>query len=137
VLADAAGAVVVLRDPALVHRGQAASTPPAGAAPSTMVPALAASGPASTVQLYYTAISSRDYARAWQLGGDHTGTTYRDFVAGYATTSRDDVSVSKVAGNGVLARLTAVQTDGTVKHFVGRYLVQQGVIIKFNVRQVG
>ena len=89
------------------------------------------------MQQYYSAISSRNYARAWRLGGDHTGSTYKSFVAGYATTERDDVTVLKVVGHVVSARVTAVQTDGTIKHFVGRYLVEQGVITKFSVRQVG
>jgi serine/threonine protein kinase len=137
VLAVAGGVVVALRLPAFLHRGQAASTPSASSAPSTAVQALAADGPASTVQHYYSAISSRNYARAWRLGGDSTGSTYKSFVAGYATTERDNVSVLKVAGHVVEARVTAVQTDGTIKHFVGRYLVEQGVITKFNVRQIG
>jgi serine/threonine protein kinase len=93
--------------------------------------------PAAVVRAYYAAISAHDYSRAWQLGGDHTGTTRQQFVAGFRGTERDTVTVVTVSGHVVTARLTALQTDGTVKRFVGSYLVRRGAIIVFNVRPAG
>jgi hypothetical protein len=42
-----------------------------------------------------------------------------------------------VAGDVVTARLTAQQTDGTVNIYQGTYTVHRGVIVGFNVFQVG
>jgi hypothetical protein len=94
-------------------------------------------GQDAVVQAYYAAISAHDYRRAWRLGGDHTKTTWRQFVAGFRGTERDTVLVLKVSGRLVAARLTALQTDGTTKRFVGSYLVQHGAITVFNVRPAG
>lgn len=94
------------------------------------------SGPAETVRAYFAAISSRDYAQAWKLGGQHTGSTYTGFVSGLNTTEKDTVTILSVSGNTVTARLTAEQTDGTIKIFQGTYTVTNGVIVGFNVRQI-
>jgi hypothetical protein len=112
---------------------------PAPAAASSGGPTL---GPLSThraavVRAYYAAISAHNYRRAWRLGGDHTKTTWPQFVAGFRGTERDNVTVLRVSGNVVAARLTALQTDGTVKRFVGSYRVQHGTITVFNVRPAG
>jgi hypothetical protein len=93
--------------------------------------------PADTVRAYFAAINNRDYAQAWKLGGQHTGSSYSAFVGGLTTTANDTVTILSVAGNVVTARLTAQQTDGTVKTYQGTYTVSNGVIIGFNVRQVG
>ena len=94
------------------------------------------SDPADAVRAYFAAISSRDYAQAWKLGGQHTGSSYASFVSGLSTTAKDTVTVLSVSGNVVTARLTAEQTDGTIKIFQGTYTVSNGVIVGFNVRQV-
>ena len=93
--------------------------------------------PATVVKRYYAAISRRDYARAWKLGGDNTKTTYAHFVAGFGHTRRDVVTILNWAGDQVTAKIAAVQTDGSVKNFEGAYVVGSGVITSFNVHQVG
>ena len=127
----AAAGYALFRHSSLLHPVPAAASssgPTAGPLPTR---------PAAVVQAYYAAISAHDYRRAWRLGGDHTKTTWRQFVAGFRGTERDTVLVLKVSGHLVVARLTALQTDGTTKRFVGSYLVQRGAITVFNVRPAG
>ena len=109
----------------------ASSTPATGGGVSVPVT------PATVVRRYYAAISRRDYARAWKLGGDNTKTSYAQFAAGYGQTRRDVVTILKSAGDQVAAGIVAVQADGSVKKFEGTYLVRSGVITSFNVHQVG
>ena len=109
----------------------ASSTPATGGGVSVPVT------PATVVRRYYAAISRRDYARAWKLGGDNTKTSYAQFAAGYSQTRRDVVTILKSAGDQVAAGIVAVQADGSVKKFEGTYLVRSGVITSFNVHQVG
>ena len=113
----------------------AAATPstPASSGPPTAPPPPDA--PAATVRAYYTAINNHRYARAWQLGGRNSGTTYQDFVSGFATTAHDTVTIQSVSGDVVTAQVTAEQTDGTVKTYQGTYTVNGGVITQFNVQQ--
>jgi Protein kinase domain len=117
---------------AKMHRQQAASQQSAGP-PAGPV----ALSPGRTVARYYVAITARNYPLAWRLGGNHTTISYRLFVAGFRGTERDQVTILKVSGNRVTARLTAVQTDGSVKHFQGSYVVRHGVITGFNVHPAG
>jgi hypothetical protein len=70
-----------------------------------------------------------------RLGGRNSGTTYRNFVSGFATTAHDAVTIQSVSGNVVTAQVTAEQTDGTVKTYQGTYTVNGGVITQFNVQQ--
>jgi hypothetical protein len=132
----AAGLAFLKEHNSQLHSGTAgptvaSSTPATGRAVS--VPAT----PATVVRRYYAAISRRDYARAWRLGGDNTKTSYPQFVAGYSQTQRDVVTILKSASDQVAASIVAVQTDGSVKKFEGTYLVRSGVITSFNVHQVG
>jgi hypothetical protein len=99
-------------------------------------PAGPSADPAATVRAYFAAITSRDYSLAWKLGGQHTGSSYPGFVSGLSTTASDTVAILSVSGDVVTARLTALQTDGTVKIFHGTYTVRDGAIVGFNVRQV-
>jgi Helix-turn-helix domain len=101
------------------------------------VPARTLTSPAATVRAYVAAIDGRDYARAWSLGGRNTGQSYPSFVSGFSTTARDTLSIMSVLGDVVTARLTATQTDGTVDTYQGTYTVDRGVIIGFDVVQVG
>jgi transcriptional regulator with XRE-family HTH domain len=94
-------------------------------------------GPVATVRAYIAAINQRRYARAWRLGGQHTGGSYAGFVAGFSTTAGDTLTIVSVSGDVVTARLTARQTDGTVNLYQGTYTVQHGVIIGSDVVQVG
>src|SRR5262249_21927187 len=93
--------------------------------------------PADTVRAYFAAISNHDYAQAWKLGGQHTGSSYSSFVSGLGTTANDTVTIQSVSGNVVTARLTAQQTDGPIKTYQGTYTVSNGVIVAFNIHQAG
>lgn len=95
-----------------------------------------AADPADTVRAYFAAINNHDYAQAWELGGQHTGSSYSSFVSGFSGTASDNVTILSVSGNVVTAQVTAQQADGTVKTFQGTYTVSNGVIVAFNVRQV-
>lgn len=92
---------------------------------------------AATVRAYFAAINNHDYARAWELGGQHIESSYASFVNGFSTTANDAVTILSVSGNVVTARIIAQQTGGTIKIFQGTYTVSNGVIVGFNVRQVG
>ena len=111
--------------------GSATSARPSGSATSQLT------GPAATVRTYVAAINGHDYARAWRLGGRNTGRSYPSFVSGFSTTVRDTLTIVSVSGDVVTARLTAQQTDGTVDTYQGTYTVDSGVIIGFDVLQVG
>lgn len=100
-------------------------------------PAGPSADPAGTVKAYFAAINNREYAQAWKLGGQHTGSSYSSFISGFTTTATDTVTILSVSGKVVTARLAAQQTDGTVKTYQGTYMVSNGVIVGFNVRQVG
>ena len=124
-----------------VTRAGRSRTPdrPATIAP-TVRPAVSArtpTGPAATVRAYVAAINGHDYARAWIVGGRNTGWSYPDFIRGFSTTARDTLTILSVSGDVVTARLTAQQTDGTVNTYQGTYTVERGVIIGFDVLQVG
>ncbi|HEY2128419.1 MAG TPA: serine/threonine-protein kinase [Streptosporangiaceae bacterium] len=137
VLAVGGGAYAVLHNSALRNGTPAAagsngpSTPPSGAAPGPVTPV-------GTVQAYYAAISRHQYLRAWNLGGKNSrgGVTFSQFEAGFSTTKADTVTILGHAGDAVTARLAARQTDGSVKNFLGKYLVENGVITTFQVTQV-
>jgi serine/threonine protein kinase len=112
---------------------------PSGTA-ATSSPAIAASPagrarPAGTVTAYIAAINRHDYARAWNLGGRNSTSSFAAFKQGFSTTAKDTLKVESVSGNVVIARLSARQTDGSVKTYHGAYTVQNGVITKFDVRQ--
>ena len=137
VLAVAGGAYAVLHNSALGHGtpGVAGSTGPsmlpsgAGPAPAT---------PVGTVRAYYAAISGHRYSRAWELGGKNSGRglSFSQFKAGFSLTKADQVTILGHAGDAVTARLAAVQTDGSVKKFVGKYVVSHGVITGFQVSEI-
>jgi hypothetical protein len=137
VLAVAGGGYAVLHNSALRNGTPAAagSTGP-GSAPSGAGPAAAT--PVGTVQAYYVAISRHQYLRAWNLGGKNSGggLTFSQFEAGFSTTKADKVTILDHAGDAVTARLAALQTDGSVKNFLGKYVVTRGVITTFRVTQV-
>ena len=141
VLLGIAGAVFAV----LRGHGTSTSSPPSSpGARTTTSPAVtsapvnpAPSGPAATVQAYVAAINAHDYAKAWDLGGNHTGQPYSMFVQGYSGTAHDSLTVLSVSGNVVTAQLTATQTDGTVKTYQGAYTVSNGIITHFDIHQTG
>jgi hypothetical protein len=106
------------------------TTPPATTTTS------AVSLPESVVRAYFDAINTKDYQRAWALGGKNVGQSYEEFTAGFASTDRDDVAVLSVQGNVVTAELTAFQTDGTMRKFRGTYTVAGEAIARFSVREI-
>ncbi len=110
-------------------------------APTTTVPAPTTSvpdaGPAGVVQAYVAAINSHDYQTAWNIAGQQTGQSYGQFVAGFAATDHDAVSIVSVQGGVVVADLTAYQTDGSHQIFHGTYTVSNGVITHSSVQRTG
>jgi serine/threonine protein kinase len=118
--------------------GPTTTPPPTSPAKSTKTattPPLA--GPAATVQAYFAAINDHDYARAWDLGGKNTGSSYPAFISGFNGTSKDNLTVVSVSGDVVTVKLAADQTNGTVKNFQGTYTVINGVITQSHIQPVG
>lgn len=93
--------------------------------------------PASVVTAYFAAINAGDYGQAWALGGSNTGSSYSEFVSGFATTNNDTVTVQSTSGDVVTAQLVAQQDDGSTKTFEGTYTVSGGAISSFDVQQTG
>ena len=137
VLAVIAIALALLKHHEFLAQGGTAGPAVASSAPVTSRAVSAPVTPATVVRRYYAAISRRDYRRAWLLGGDHTPSSYPQFVAGYSGTQRDEVTILSSSGDQVTARFAALQTDGSVKYYRGSYVVQSGVITSFSVTQVG
>jgi serine/threonine protein kinase len=138
VILGLAGAAALLRD-----RGSAssASSPPPAAGQSqagsvNQSGAAKVRGPAATVRAYIAAINGHHYLRAWKLGGRNGPSPYPEFVRGFATTAKDTLTVVSVNGDVVTARLSALQTNGSVQAFQGTYTVEHGVITRFNVHPV-
>ncbi len=113
---------------------RAAASPPPAASPAGRA---RLAGPGATVTAYIAAINRHDYARAWNLGGRNSNSSFAAFKQGFSTTAKDTVTIESVSGNVVTARLSARQTDGSVKTYHGAYTVQNGVITNFDVQQTG
>jgi hypothetical protein len=58
-------------------------------------------------------------------------------IRGFGTMARDALTIVSVSRHVVTARITAHQTDGTVDTYQGTYTVHNGVIVGFDVLQVG
>jgi hypothetical protein len=86
------------------------------------------SNPAIVVKTYFDAINAHDYAKAWDVGGKNLGKPYGTFVAGYADTRHDTVTILAVNGGTVTVHLVAERTDGQRAVFEGTYAVKQGEI---------
>jgi hypothetical protein len=136
VLAVLAVGLALWKKESLSHRdgtGGGVSTSSSPTVGAVVVPV----SPPTVVKRYYAAISRRAYLRAWDLGGDHTTSSFSSFKAGYSTTVRDVVIITGWKGDTVTADFKALHTDGTVLSYAGVYVVGNGVITTFNVRQVG
>ncbi|CAL9538167.1 hypothetical protein [Streptomyces sp. enrichment culture] len=92
-------------------------------------------GPEATVTAYFDAINNRDFAAAWELGGKNLDQDYDSFVAGFATTQRDDLTVTGTSGDDVSVTVVAWETDGTQTTFEGTYTVSGGVITSADMRE--
>ena len=125
---------------ALLRGHSSSTTPPASTSSAPSSPAKqttnqAPAGPEATVKAYIAAINARDYRKAWNLGGSNNHQSYQQFVQGYNGTQQDTLTIQSVSGDVVTARLSALQTDGTVKTFQGTYTVNNGVITSFDVHR--
>jgi hypothetical protein len=103
---------------------------------------VSAGDPARVVRAYFTAINEHRYHAAWLLVGGGTagqsaGTSYQQYVAGFAGTLRDRVTIVSTSGDVVTARLRAVQDNGTTKMYSGTYTVSGGIITYSDVHQTG
>jgi hypothetical protein len=133
VLAIAGVAFALLHGGASPRRTATAANPArsAGTAPAGPL------GPAATVQAYVAAINDHDYAKAWDLGGKNTGSSYNSFVSGFSNTAQDNLTVVSVTGNVVTVKLAAAQTNGGVNDFHGTYTVTDGVITQSRIQSGG
>ena len=99
--------------------------------------ASATSGPAATVTSYFAAINSQDYETAWSLGGKNLDSDYADFVAGFADTQQDAVTIVSVQGDVVSVDLVSTQTDESQQSYSGTYTVVDNVITAAQMQQTG
>ena len=139
ILGLAGGAAALLRDRGSASSASSSPPPAAGQSQAGSVNQSGAAkvrGPAATVRAYIAAINGHHYLRAWKLGGRNGPSPYPEFVRGFATTAKDTLTVVSVNGDVVTARLSALQTNGSVQGFQGTYTVEHGVITRFNVHPV-
>ncbi|MFD0393191.1 hypothetical protein ACFQ3Z_14630 [Streptomyces nogalater] len=81
----------------------------------------------TVVTTYYDHLNAGNFQAAWSMGGSRLfGGSYSDWVAGFSSTARIDVSVSDNGGGQVAAEIRATQTDGSVQVFRGTYTVAAG-----------
>lgn len=140
--------------PQAVQTAPAVTTPPAApgpAAPSSPPPVPPTSAPPAVPQLaappptpaataivsaYFDAINAGDYAQAWALGGDNIEAgSYDAFVAGFAGTAFDNVTIVSAVNDMVTIHLDALQTDGSHRFFAGTYTVRNGVIVQASIHR--
>jgi hypothetical protein len=112
------------------------SPAPTQTASASPTPTATANPAVATVDAYFAAINHRQYATAWNLLSQNTGSTYAAFVKGFSGTVKDTVSILAVRGDVVTARLSALHSNGEVQVFQGTYTVQNGVIVSTDVQQV-
>jgi serine/threonine protein kinase len=113
---------------ALSHRHNGA--PPA--ATNSVPPAV--SNPARVVREYFWAINHRRYLLAYDLS--NRSESFATFKAGFVGTAYDAVTIKRVAGDVVTAKLIATQTDGTDKVYEGTYTVMNGAISSSDIQQL-
>jgi hypothetical protein len=89
----------------------------------------------AVVDQFYQDLNAHDYQAAWQLGGSNLsgGAGYGAWVAGYATTASTSASTVQDDDGTVSVNITATQTDGSVKTYVGTYTVANGVIVAAHI----
>ena len=113
---------------ALSHRHSGA--PPA--ATNSVPPAQAK--PAHVVREYFWAINHHRYGLAYELSNQSE--SFATFKAGFAGTAYDAVTIRRVAGNMVTAKLVATQENGTYKIYEGTYTVINGAISSSDIQQL-
>lgn len=85
--------------------------------------------PDTGVNSCYAAVNRRDFTTAWSMGGKNLDPTYAGFVAGFADTVLDTVTVVSVQGDTVSVTLDSMQTNGARHSYSGTYRVHGGVIV--------
>ncbi|MCZ4102858.1 MULTISPECIES: DUF4352 domain-containing protein [Streptomyces] len=95
--------------------------------------AAGATSPRQVVENYYAAINAHAYLTAWNLGGKNLNGSMQGFVAGFAGTAHDTVTVTDVQGDTVSVVLDATQTDGSHRVFSGTYTVRDGMIVSADI----
>jgi len=80
------------------------------------------------VEAYFAAINAHNWNKLWELGGKNFSQTRSQMIAGYRMTAHDDVTDIVTHGDEVSFRLTAHQTDGSVKIYHELFVVQDGVV---------
>jgi hypothetical protein len=115
------------------------ATPSAQQAPAEGAPGQPLANAAAVVTQFYQDLSNGDYADAWTLGGVNiAGTSYSNWVAGYATTTSVTLNTeSQWNSTTVSASITATQSDGGSTSYQGTYTVEGGVITSASIRQTG
>jgi hypothetical protein len=111
---------------------EAVSTEPS----TTQAPPTTSISPETVVRSYFDAINSRNYRKAWRLGGKNLGQPYANFAQGFADTDHDTSTVLKVNGPSVTIKLVATHSDGQQITFRGTYIVRQGEIVAAHVVRV-
>ncbi|WP_425830144.1 hypothetical protein [Streptomyces fractus] len=91
----------------------------------------------TVVTTYYDYINARDFRAAWDLGGSNLDSgSFDDWSAGFDTTDHISVEVADQGSGQVDARISASQTDGTVRTYAGTYTVQDGEIVAAKIQEV-
>jgi hypothetical protein len=120
-------------------------TEPAGAAAESASQAVVATEPTpadavAVIGDYYDAINSRSYARAYSLWSDNgrsSGQTPQQFADGFAGTASVTAEilppgrVDAAAGSRYIevpVAISASQTDGSVRRYVGAYVLRRAVV---------
>jgi hypothetical protein len=104
-----------------------------GGGPTSSPSAPAATGPKAVVEAYFAAINAHNWRKVWDLGGKNFSKTRSQMIAGYRMTAHDDVTDIVTHGDEVAFRLTAHQTDGSVKIYHESFAVRNGVITAAHV----
>ena len=107
------------------------ATPTRTAAPTvTATPAAPEDLARQVILAYFQAINARDYRAAYNSFGAEfqQQQSFASFAAGFEATERDDVEIVAVEPAAadrysVTVRLTAYQTDDSIKRFAGAYFV--------------
>ncbi len=90
--------------------------------------------PPQVVMAYFLAVSRRDYATAWALGGRNLDADYKDFIANNQGIYY--VTVDDAVGDSVLVSITTIKADGTDMEFRGTYTVKNGVIVNADIQRL-
>lgn len=100
---------------------------PQDLAPPVPRPEPATTEPAQVVETFYAAVNRHDYQAALRMSAGEFG-PYSKFKRGYARTVHDSLTVDRVTRNTVYVHISALQADNKIHHYVGYYIVVNGII---------